>query len=387
MTEATRRAHLWPARWATYALFLGNGLGIGAWAAAIPGLKARLPLTDVQLSLVLLAFAVGAIISMPLAGFFVARTGTRKACFWAALAFALALFLPPCAASLSGLMGVALLLGLSNGALDVSMNAHAGQLEQKWSGAIMSSFHAVFSFGGLLGAALGALFSSLSGRDASSLVLWIPALLACGLALCARPFLGDDVAPAKRAPMAWSIPSRVTLLLGAIALLCMLVEGAMADWSGVYLASIGDATRAAAGYGAFSLTMMIGRLTGDRAVNVFGRTKIIQLGGVLSLVGLMIAALAPNEFWAIPGFALVGLGLANVVPSVFSAAARLGQNAAAGVAMVATAGYTGFLAGPPMIGMVASMSGLRSAMGLLAVASGLVVVLALFTLNRPDSKA
>ncbi len=364
---------LWRNRLATSAIFFGNGLGIGAWAAAIPGLKLNLALSDAGLSLVLLAFAAGAVVSMPLAGGLAAKRGAHQITLLSSLAFALALALPPLGTSLIVLACMAFALGFCNGLLDVSMNALASGVEKKWGSAIMSSFHAAFSLGGLVGAGSGALL----GLQAFGLLMWASAGVAIALALGASPYLDTGERIVKSAPAKWKMPSPTVLSLCAIAALCMLVEGAMADWSGVYIATIGNADIAAIGFAAFSLTMTLGRVAGDRVVNALGHARVIQWGGALAMAGSACVAAAPSAAYALPGFALVGLGLANIVPSVFSAAAKTGKSAASGVAMVATTGYAGFLGGPPLVGFISTLFDLRTAFALLALASGCILVVAL----------
>jgi MFS family permease len=365
------------ARIATVAIFFCNGLGIGAWAAAIPGLKLNLALTDAKLSIVLLGFAAGAVISMPFAGTLAAHNGVHRVTFFSALAFALALTLPPLAGSLAVLTLMAFALGYSNGLLDVSMNALASGVEKKWGSAIMSSFHAAFSLGGLAGAGCGALLG-LKHFDA---LIWAVAGFSVFVTLAVGRHLDVGERYLKTARAAFTWPAPATLALCAIGALCMLIEGAMADWSGVYIATIGDANIAAIGFAAFSLTMTIGRLVGDRVVNALGHASVIRYGGALAMLGLVCVAFAPSGALTLPGFAMVGLGLANIVPAVFSAAAKIGSNAASGVALVAMVGYTGFLSGPPLVGLISSLSSLRIAMGFLAIAGALILFVSMVSLG------
>jgi predicted MFS family arabinose efflux permease len=360
-------------RTAVTAVFFANGLGIGAWAAAIPLLKSANGLSDAGLSLALLGFAAGAVVSMPLTGWLAPRAGSGRMTWIGGLAFALALVLPPLAPGLTALIAAAVLLGASNGILDVSMNAHASQVERRIGRPIMSSFHAAFSIGGLSGAALGGLAAT-AGANA---VLWMAAMAASVLTAGFAPDLGRGERQARGDGPLLVRPDRAVLTLCGVALICMMIEGAMADWSAVYLSAIGGATPAvaAAGYAAFSLAMALGRLFGDRAVHSMGGDAVVRLGAGLAFCGLALATLFPG-LPAIPGFALVGFGLSNVVPAVFSAAGRLASSAAVGVAMAASAGYAGFLAGPPLIGSVATVLSLREGMALLAVAAIAVAVLA-----------
>jgi len=367
-------------RTAVLAAFLANGLGIGAWAAALPMLKDGLSLSDGQLGLALFGFAAGAVVSMPLAGVHAPRFGSGRATWIAGLAFALALALPRLAGDLTGLVATAFLLGAANGALDVSMNARASEVEAEYGRPIMSSFHAAFSLGGLAGAALGGF---LAAFDPGS-VLLMPSAIAMILVLGLAPDLGrgETTAPAAEGPRA-ALPGRAALGLCLVAFVCMMIEGATADWSAVYIASVnfGPAAPAAAGYAAFSLAMTCCRLWGDGLVRKLGPARVARTGGAAAAVGLAIAALIPG-WGAVAGFGLVGLGLANVVPVVFSAAGRLGSSAAVGVAMAATAGYAGFLAGPPIIGAIASLFSLRAGIVVLALLAPVVVLLSNATIGR-----
>jgi MFS family permease len=164
------------------------------------------------------------------------------------------------------------------------------------------------------------------------------------------------------------VPERSLIGLATVALFCLLVEGAMVDWSGVYLTTVGaSAAGASVGFVAFSSMMVVGRLLGDRFVRMFGGQAVIVAGTLIAAAGLAMAAAIPHVESIVAGFALVGLGLANVVPALFSASAQRGSSAAAGIAATATAGYAGMLAGPPIIGMIASASSLRAGIALLAV--------------------
>jgi MFS family permease len=173
------------------------------------------------------------------------------------------------------------------------------------------------------------------------------------------------------------LPERALLPLCAAALLCMLCEGAMGDWSAVYLATVAGATasRAAFGYAAFSAAMVVGRVFGDRVVRGVGRARVVAAGALIAGAGLSLAVAWPVPAAATLGFALVGIGLSNVVPAIYSAAGRRGPTPAAGVAMAATAGYSGFLVGPVAIGATAQSVGLRAAILLLVACAGTVALL------------
>ncbi len=359
---ACGRTASWRERGAVTAVFLVLGIGIGAWAAALPVFKARLGLSDGALALALFALAAGSVIAMLLATALSGRFGPAQATRIAALLFSGSLLLPALAYNLAAFASAAFVVGLANGLLDVSMNAHASRVEGRWGAAIMSSFHAGYSAGGLAGAALGL---ALAGFGPAG-ILGVAVALCLALVAWSWPRL-RDAEPTAAAPAGFVLPVGAALPLCAIAALFMTCEGAMADWTGVYLAEVARVPHnlAAVGYAAFSAAMIAGRLAGDGAVRALGRARVVGGGAALAAVGLTLAVAAPSLALSSIGFALVGLGLSNGVPAVFSAAAGLTASPAVGVAMAATAGYAGFLGGPVMIGAVAEGFGLRVAIGLL----------------------
>jgi MFS family permease len=366
----------WAERAANSAIFLCSGLGIGAWAASIALLQARLHLSDGALSLVLLGFAAGAVLSMPMTGMLAPRVGVARATRFAALAFALALLGPGLAPGLPLLIAAAFTLGLTNGALDVSMNGLASGIETRWGAPIMSSFHAAFSVGGLVGAALGAAMATRSSPLMSAMSIVAIANIA-GAALAWRAL--RDPTPALAPPasgFAW--PDRAALWLCGCVALGLLCEGAVGDWSAVYLANELSAppSLAAAGYASFSAMMIVGRLSGDWFVARFGQARTVRYGGIASAFGMGWALVAPYPQASALGFGLVGLGVSNVVPIVFSAAARVGSSPAAGVAMAASAGYSGLLLGPVLIGALATLFGLKASLWLLVAGAGVIALTA-----------
>lgn len=362
-------------RIATLAVFLANGFGIGAWAVEVPRIKEHLALSDASLGIALFAFALGAIVAMPLAGRLAPRLGSGRATALLGAAFILALPLPALAPVFPLLCLVLLLLGAANGALDVSMNGHASAIETVWGSPIMSSFHAAWSAGGLLGAATGAMIQKggigvVGGLLLPDVLIGILIFSAAGLAL-------RDIGPrAKAAAAGLALPSAGVMKLAALAFLCMMVEGAVADWSAVFLRSVlsGAASIAALGYSAFAFSMAACRIIGDVSVHRLGSSMVIRLGGLIAASGLALVLGLPSTLTACVGFALVGTGLANIVPVIFSAAGRSTATPALGVSMAATAGYAGFLVGPPLIGFGAGLVGLRLALGVLVVAALIVCV-------------
>jgi hypothetical protein len=357
-------AALWRERLAMLGAFVANGLGIGAWAAAIPRVKSDLALSDAGLSVALLAFAAGAIVAMPLMGVFGHRLRSGWALVVAGFAFVGALVALGFAGSLESLSAATFLAGMTNGAMDVAMNASASDLERRWGRPIMSSFHAAFSLGGAAGAVAG-------GRLGETGAVWGllgPALLSSLIIAAAAPVLVRESQGLGGA--AFARPSRRLLPLAALAFVLMATEGAVGDWGGTYLARSGvEAGAAAAAYAAFSVLMIVGRIVGDRVVGAAGPRLTVGLGALLAGTGLGISAAWPGLAGGVAGFGLVGAGLANIVPVVFSAAARIGSSAAAGIASTATSGYAGLLIGPVVVGAVASAAGLRLAIVMLAAAA------------------
>lgn len=367
----TARDATWRERAATWVMFLALGTGVGAWAAVLPALRVELDLSDRDLSVVLLAMSTFAVLSSVAAGLVVPRFGTGRATAASAVAVLLAYGLPALAGSLAQLMACAAAMGLATGILEIAVNGHASDVERRWGVPLMSSFHGAFSMGGLFGAGLGGLLASLGVAGQ----LCLPLAAAGAVVLLAIPALGSGSRAARAAGAGLAWPERTMLGLCVVVLFCFMIEGAMADWSAVYLATVAGAAAgaSAAGYAAFSIAMVLGRVFGDGLVRRFGPRRMVFWGGALAFVGLGLAVAVPSPVPASIGFALVGIGAANIVPVVVSAAARLGSSPSAGVAMVTTLGYAGFLGGPPLIGAIATAAGLRVGLAALLVAALLMV--------------
>ena len=367
------------ARIGVTAIFFANGFAVGSWAVAIPLVKALFGLTDAMLSLVLFAAGAGAIAAMPVAGLLPPRMGgtgpTLRATgpIFAALLAALPLMhvLSP---GIAPLAICAFLFGVFNILVDVPMNAHASVVEHRWGRAIMSSFHAAWSGGGLVGAAFGGLLIS---RGASAPVqLGVEAFVTFAIALFASFQIG--VGDAHPSGTFFALPERRLIALGAIAFLSVFAEAAVNDWSTLYLsADIGMTPGAAAGgFSGYALMMFLGRAFGDGVVHRLGRTRVIALGALAVFAGIGLAVGLASPAAVIAGFCIVGLGLANMVPAVFSASAAAAASPSLGIAMAATLAYASNLIGPPIIGAVASVSSLRAAFAMLLPASLAILALA-----------
>jgi MFS family permease len=351
-------------------VFVANGLAFGAWAGNLPRLREQAGLDDASLGVVLLCGSIGSLLAMQVVGRVAGRIGTARVSWISAVALAVVLPLPALAPGWPSLLASALLLGAVLGSLDVAMNAHAAGVERGWGASIMSSLHAGWSLGELAGAAAAGL---LAGAGASLLL----ALALSGIvsALCGfAAFLMPD-APCRlprQAGFAW--PSRAMLRLCVVTAMSFAIEGSAADWSGVYLrTALGvPAALASMGLAAFAAAMVAGRLCGDLAVRWLGPVRVIRWGSAVAGFGLLGAAASSDATTAAAGFALVGIGTANTVPVLFSAA---GRNGPAGVAMAAMAGYGALMGVPPLIGLLSHALGLRAVLLLLMAIAGVIVLL------------
>jgi MFS family permease len=368
---------LWPARVAAASFFLLNGIAIGSWVTRIPDVQRRLALSEGSLGLALLGAALGALVAMPVSGWLVGRFGSDRMMFASGAGICLVLPLLPLAPSLPVLFLTLFLFGIVFGALEVPANAQAVLVETAWGAPLMSSFHAMFSVGGLAGAATAGI---IAGRGVPPEVhLLAVALVLFAVVLFARPRLLPDAPAAREHGPRFAIPRGPLLGLGVIGFCVLLGEGAIADWSAVYLSDglAASATVAAWGYAAFSLTMAAGRLAGDWLTARFGPVAVVRAGGALAAAGLGAGLLLGTIPAAIFGFACVGAGLATIFPITMSATGRVpGIAPSAALTAVATAGYTGFLAGPPVIGFASEALGLRAGLGVVALLSAAVIVLA-----------
>ena len=361
------------ARRAVSLCFFLNGAVIASWLPHIPGLKTRLGIGDGGLGLLLLSMAAGAVVALPAAGWLIGRFGNRVVTSTSAAALSIAVVLPVLAPGVATCTIALALLGAGNATLDVAMNAQGVMVEGGYEREIMSSFHALFSLGGLAGAG-GATTAMVAG--VSPLVhLVIVALLSLAAVRVAVGRLLPSVPVRTHAGPIFVLPPAGLLGLGLLTFCALLAEGAMGDWSAFYLRdSFGTTTAlAATGFAAFSLAMALGRLAGDRLAQHTGAAQLLRLSGALAGGGLAMSLLVGHPAIALLGFGLVGLGVANLIPILFSAAGRTrGIPPGPALAAVATTGYFGFLASPPLIGLAAEAAGLPTALAIVCVACALI---------------
>jgi MFS family permease len=373
------RTGLTAAWWAVVARFLLHGLIVSTWVSRIPAIQSSLGLTNAQLGLSLLGTAVGSVAAVPLTGWLVTRYGSKRVTMWSTVGFSLALIMPGLAISAATLFGALSVFGAMAGANDVSINSQAVSMEAALGESTMSRFHAMFSVGGMIGASLGGLVAarevppSLHMAIASAFFLLIAAFTA-PLLLDAN----DNIGPQSRGLTLTRVPP-VLLTLTVIGFCMFLSEGAMADWTAVYLKQvlIAGPGVAAAGYAVFSAGMAIFRLLGDAITTRLGPVRTVRAGALVAAAGLGLALAAHSPGWALPGFALTGAGFSVIVPLVFGAGGRLRSiPRGAGIAIVSGSGYIGFLFGPPLIGLLAQQTSLRTALLLVVALSLLAASLA-----------
>lgn len=364
-------------RVAVAVFFFGDGLLLGSWASRIPAVQAQTHLTNAGLGLALFGSSLGALVAMPLAGRLCERIGSRRVTVAALVVASASLFGASSAGGLPALGAALFGFGAGFGSVNVAANVQGIALERLYGRSILSSIHAAFSVGGLVGAGLGALAARLSMTPRAHLGALALLLTIVGLVLARRllPPVAADTARTRTLVR----PPRALLVLGAAAFCTLLAEGAAADWSAPYLSQAVHAPAAVAGlgYAAFSLAMATSRTLGDPLHSRFGPVMLARAGGVVAASGLSAALVVGSEPVALVGFAAMGSGLGVVVPLLFRAAASApGVSASVGVAAVSTIGWLGFLAGPPAIGFAAGAIGLRGALAIVVVAIVSLVFLA-----------
>ena len=373
-------------RKAVLGIFFINGSLLSSWIPHIPIIQERLGLSEGLLGLALFSMAIGAILSMSISGIASSRFGSRKVTIFSAFAFCFSMPLPIIAPSFLTFVIALFIFGACNGAMDVAMNAQAVAVEKRYSRPIMSAFHGFFSIGGLLGATLGGVVLT-SGVKPSAHVVAVSVLMFPAIILATRNLLSQQADTRCLKESKITKPNGRLLGLGSLAFLVLVAEGSVADWSSVYIKQALQTGPGfvAAGYASFSLMMAIGRLSGDRFVANIGPVTLTRTASLIAAFGLGIALLVPHPFTIIFGFGCVGLGLSNLIPVLFSSAGRVpGVSPSKGIAVVATAGYFGFLAGPPIIGLIAELSTLSLALSMVVVATLIVTIFAYLT-NHPGN--
>jgi MFS family permease len=405
--EAAREASRRPARWTAdrrarlgvSVLFFVNGALFASWVTRVPDARDRVGAGEAELGLALLGIAVGSMLAMPVAGWLCERRGGRGVAIAAGFGCCATIPLPALAVDVPQLAAALLLVGATMGTLDVSMNVEAISVERAYGRPIMPSFHGWFSLGGLAGALAGGLVAGLAVGAAPQLA-GTGAAGAASVAWAARLVLAAPATARASRPAAQGVRATPVLVIcGLVAFCAAFGEGAMADWSALYFTDTLEAGGglAAMGYAAFAGAMAVGRFGGERVIAARGSAGTLQLGCTAMAVALAVGLVSADRVTTLAAFAVAGLGVACAFPIVLSIAGNggdTGSGAGAGnggagsgpaVAFVSTIGYTGFLAGPSLIGVVAEHTTLAWGLGLVAVLAAVAAVLALGL--RPPTRA
>lgn len=356
------------ARISTLFIFLVCGIGLATWVPMVPLAKIRLGLNDAELGLILLCLGAGAMTIMPFTGALINRFGSRLVMLVSALMIAAVLPLLLFANTSVSLAISLYLFGVAIGAIDVSMNAQAVLIQERTGKYIMSSFHGLFSVGGLIGS-LGLGFFLGLGLSSNWAIFSISGLLVL-ISLSQYTSLLPHSEEKKVDTATLIIPKGRVLILGLMCFVAFLAEGAILDWSAVFLQFHRNFTETTSGIGfaAFSVAMAVMRISGDKIIHRFSSQKVVLYGSVIAAIGILSAILIPSGIATVAGFVLVGIGCANIVPVFFSSAGNLpDMSPGAAIAGVTTLGYTGQLAGPALLGFVAELTSLPLALGSVSI--------------------
>ncbi len=360
-------------QWATRGVFLVAGLAMAAWAPLVPFAKTRVGVEDGTLGLLLLCLGLGSIVAMPITGALASRFGCRAIIVTSAIAVAIILPFLTIVDTVPGLAIALALFGASIGTVDVAINIQAVMVEKDSGRNMMSGFHGLFSLGGIIGAGGVSLLLGL-GIAPLAATLAISAMLFGLLGFSYRGLLPYGNRETGDTPL-FVVPRGIVIFIGLLCFLVFLGEGAMLDWSALFLIGTHQVDPAQAGFGytMFAIAMTVGRLAGDRIVKTLGGMKVVVAGGLVAAAGFILAIFAPAQPLAFIGFLLVGIGASNIVPVLFTAAGnQTRMPASLAIAAITTLGYAGILVGPAAIGFVAQHWNLS--ISFLLVAAGLIFV-------------
>jgi MFS family permease len=358
-------------------VFAVCGAAFATWLARVPAVQARLGLSTAELAVGLFGLAAGSVAALLGAGAVITKIGSRSAVVIGGIVLCAGLPLVAFAPGLPLFIAALVVLGVGNSLLDVSMNAHAARVEEGYGRPVFAGFHAFWNIGGITGSGVDALMEAWHVPVEIHFTGTAVALVAVSLWAASNGFLKG--ADRGQGGPAFALPNRALIPLGVIAFCGFVAEGAVNSWGAVYLTEITAAVPAVAslGYFAFSATMIAVRLIADRIVARIGTVLFIQTVTVVAVTGFVLVLAAPSPIVAITGFAVVGLGVAGIVPIAWSVASRNQPDAPGqAVAAVAACGYLGFLVEPVLVGALASWIGLHWAMTSAAVVTGCVLFLA-----------
>ena len=392
------------ARLGVFGTFFVSGFGLAAWLVSIPPIQEKTQITHATLGILLLILGLGGVVGMQVAGYVINRLGSKIVSFAALTVFVLAVNLPPHATG-AVTLGVALFVfGLGNGALDVAMNDQAVIVERDYGRPIMSAFHAFWSVGGAAGAVLGATLQAVDVGLGTSVLTAAVITAVLGYAAVGRTLPGaPTVAPAPARPDdsadsgSGAVSSRSepgirgrVIAFGVLAFLMMMAEGVANDWAPLHAVDHlhQPNSTAALAYAIFAVAMTVGRLTVDRVAHRFGPAFVVRYGSTAAAAGIALVMLSPVFVVTLIGWTIFGLGLAGVVPQLFTAAGNISSTGQSIIlSRVVGAGYVGALAGPALIGLLAGWVGLNLAFVLPLLVCILAIVMAPLVTSRSAARS
>jgi MFS family permease len=355
--------------------FFFCGLIFSTWAARIPSIKDHFELNEAALGGLLFMLPMGSLVALPIAGWSVHRFGSKWVTLTAAIAYGLILLLISSAGGIWQLSVLLFCFGFAGDILNISMNTQGLSVQQILNKPILSGLHAQWSIGALAGAVIGGW--SMKNNQSTAVHFMIVSIISMSIALWMSFYMIKDYQHAEAGQKLFTRPGKALLLLGMTCFCTAMAEGAMADWSSLYYRQVlqNQSRVSTTGYTAFTFAMAIGRLMGDRLIQIFRYRNTLIFNGVLIASGITIALTWQVPVAVIIGYALVGLGVSSVIPIVYMIAGMSRTMApAAALATVSTIGFTGFLIGPPVIGFIAHETSLRFAL-ILVVVLGIIIVL------------
>ncbi|HEX2532671.1 MAG TPA: MFS transporter [Chitinophagaceae bacterium] len=379
--EPTRKVY----RIAVGFLFFLQGVTFASWASRIPSIQQQLQLSETALGLALLALPAGSLLSLPFTGWLIQRFGSRRVALHALIFYALFLLCIGFASSLPHLITALVLFGMAGNVSNIAINTQAVGVEARYGRSIMASFHGLWSLAGFAAAGLGTLMIG-EQIPPHRHFLGVTLFLFTGALLTYRYLIREEETTEGSSFLVR--PDKSLLVLGVIAFCCMICEGAMFDWSGIYFQKVVQAEPqwVGAGYAAFMCTMAGGRFIADRMAHRFGIRRTILFSGALIATGLATAVLFPTLGSALAGFLLVGFGVSSVVPLVYSEAGKSEHlSPSHALSAVSSIGFLGFLAGPPLIGLLAGAFSLQVSFSVIALMGVMVGVIAARGLQRNRS--
>jgi MFS family permease len=361
----------------TVGLFFSiNSIFFGSWITRLPDIQDRIGISEGELGLALLGIPLGSVSAMPFISYFIQKYGAGRVTIFISLIFCIVSTFPVFALSHLGLFIILTMVGIVTGSMDISMNAAAAIVEEQKGRPIMSTCHGLWSLGGMIGAASTSILAGLSISGKVQMPV-LAVLLFIVIGLLSKTMLKVRETTTDKARI-FVLPRGILIGLALIAFCVMLGESAIMDWSTIYLRKTlnTEVLLAGMGFAGFSLTMALGRFYGDVLITKWGSRKLVLIGLVVAITGVLSALVIQNSIIAILGFTFAGFGVSGLVPAVYISSAKVpGVSAGEGLASVASLGYFGLFVGPPTIGMIAEEYGLNLGLGFIIVLLSIALII------------